>query len=381
MKTESPDFMNILFSAFINPERKSGVDKKIYGQIKAFEKLGHNVWYFTFSDGKLILHNGDNSEVLFGVSANSIGYYMALEKGMRYACRKLPLDMVYIRHIFCTPFHLKTLRIFKNNGVAAVEEIPTYPYDELNKHFASLSYKAASFIDKATRSGYKKCLDYFTTYSKDRTIFGVPCINLDNGVDFDTLRYIPTEFPEDRIDMIAVSAMSPCHGYERAIEGIAQYMKTSPGLPVHLHLVGDGPERASWEELTDRHNLRDYVHFHGHCIGDDLIRIFDQCQIGLSILGMYKMGMEAVSPLKTREYAAMGKPFVYANDELNIDSSTPFCLRIENDASPLDIEKIIDFYNRVKSIPDICDMLHSFAKDHYSWDSQMAEVVRHIKGL
>ena len=366
--------MNILFSAFINPERKSGVDKKIYGQIKAFERLGHNVWYFTFKDGKILLHNRDKCEALFSVSANTVGYYMALQKGMRHVCANIPVDMVYIRHIFCTPFHLKTLRMFKNKGIATVEEIPTYPYDELNKHFTSPFYKIASMVDKATRSGYKGCLDYFTTYSKDSTIFGVPCINLDNGVDFDTLRFMPTEFPEDRIDMIAVSAMSPCHGYERAIEGIARYMEKCGSMPVHLHLVGDGPERKSWEQLTDRLNLREYVHFHGHCVGDDLISVFDRCQIGLSILGMYKMGMDAVSPLKTREYAAMGKPFVYANDELNIDENTPFCMRIPNDATPLDIEKIAEFYNRVKSIPDICHVLHDFAKQHYSWDAQMSIV-------
>ncbi len=373
------NFMNILFSAFINPERKSGVDKKIYGQIKAFEKLGHNVWYFTFKDGKIILHNNEDSEVLFDVYKNTVGYYMALQKGMRYACRNLPLDMVYIRHIFCTPFHLKTLSMFRKKDIATVEEIPTYPYDELNKHFTSPYYKIATLVDRATRNGYKNCLDYFTTYSKDKTIFGVPCINLDNGVDFDTLRFIPTQFPDNRIDMIAVSAMSPCHGYERAIEGIAQYVAKKPELPVHLHLVGDGPERAGWEALTDQHNLREYVHFHGHCIGDELIGIFDQCQIGLSILGMYKMGMDAVSPLKTREYAAMGKPFVYANDELNIDGNTPFCMRIANDATPLDIEKIVNFYNKVKAIPDICLTLHDFAQKHYSWDAQMKLVAEQVK--
>ena len=373
--------MNILFSAFINPERKSGVDKKIYGQIKAFERLGHNVWYFTFRDGKLLLHNKDKCEELFAVSKNMIGYYLALEKGMRYACRNLEFDMVYIRHIFCTPFHLKALRMFKKKGVATVEEIPTYPYDELNRHFDSPFYKAASMVDILTRKGYAGCLDRFTTYSKDKTIFGVECINLDNGVDFDTLRFIPTDFPDDRIDMIAVSAMSPCHGYERAIEGIAQYMAKSPALPVHLHLVGDGPERANWEALTDKYNLREYVHFHGHCLGDELISVFDRCQIGLSILGMYKMGMDAVSPLKTREYAAMGKPFVYANDELYIDENTPFCMRIANDATALDIEKIITFYSRVKNTPDICLTLHDFAKEHYSWDAQMAKVARWAEKL
>ena len=93
------------------------------------------------------------------------------------------------------------------------------------------------------------------------------------------------------------------------------------------------------------------------------------------------MGMEAVSPLKTREYAAMGKPFVYANDELNIDKNTPFCMRITNDAAPLDINAVFSFYNRVKNIPHICETMHRFAKEHYSWEAQMAQVVRCVEEL
>ena len=373
--------MNILFSAFINPKRKSGVDKKIGGQIKAFENLGHDVWYFTFSNDKILLCHKDESKELFSVEPNSIGYYMALEKGMRWAINNLELDMVYIRRIFCSPFHLKTLSMFKKKGITTVEEIPTYPYDELNKHYTAISYKIAAVVDKVYRGSYHKYLDRFVTFSKHTEIFGVPAICLDNGVDFDTVRFIPTDFPADRMDMIAVSAMSPCHGYERAIEGIKNYMETSPQVSVYLHLVGDGQERSSWEALTDQYNLRDYVIFHGHRTGDELIAVFDKCQIGLSILGMYKMGMDAVSPLKTREYAAMGKPFVYANDELNIDSSTPFCMRVENAATPLDINAVLEFYNKVKEIPQICETMNSFAKQHYSWEAQMETVINCVKEL
>ena len=373
--------MNILFSAFINPERKSGVDKKIGGQIKAFESLGHNVWYFTFSNGKILLCSGSESKELFSVSAGPVGYYMALQKGMRYAAEKLDIDMVYIRRIFCTPFHLKTLNMFKKKGIVTVEEIPTYPYDELNKHYVALSYKIAAVVDKICRGQYHRYLDRFVTFSKHTEIFGVPAICLDNGVDFDTLRFKPTVFPEHRMDMIAVSAMSPCHGYERAIEGLKNYYDKQPDIPVYLHLVGDGQARAAWEDLTDRYNLRDYVIFHGHCTGDQLMNIFDQSQIGLSILGMYKMGMEAVSPLKTREYAAMGKPFVYANTELNIDENTPFCMRVANDATPLDIDKVLEFYSKVKETPDICCTMHDFAKAHYSWQAQMAKVAECVKEL
>lgn len=373
--------MNILFSAFINPQRRSGVEKKIDGQIKAFESLGHSVWYFNFVGDKIVLcHNGQTQE-LFEVRPDAIGYYMALEKGMRWAIENLSLDMVYIRRIFCSPFHLKTLRLFKAKGIVTVEEIPTYPYDQLNRHYTALSYKAAAVMDKIYRTKYKNHLDRFVTFSKHTEIFGVPAICLDNGVDFDTVRFVPTVFPADRMDMIAVSAMSPCHGYERAIEGLKNYYGTNPQIPVYLHLVGDGQERRYWQELTDRYGLGEYVIFHGHRNGTELLDIFDKCQIGLSILGMYKMGMQAVSPLKTREYAAMGKPFIYANDELNIDENTPFCMRVENSAEPLDIPKILEFYDKVSNIPDICKTMNEFALKHYSWQAQMAKVISCVEGL
>ncbi len=367
--------MNILFSAFINPLRKSGVEKKIDGQIKAFESLGHNVWYFTFNADKILLCHKNESKELFSVNPNPIGYYMALQKAMRYAAENLKIDMVYIRRIFCSPFHLKTLKLFKQKNILTVEEIPTYPYDQLNRHYVAISYKLAAIMDKLFRGQYHKYLDRFVTFSKHKEIFGVPTICLDNGVDFDNVRFTPTVFPDDRMDMIAVSAMSPCHGYERAIEGIKIYNDTNPKIPVYLHLVGDGQERSSWQALADKYNLGEYVIFHGHRTGDELIDIFDRCQIGLSILGMYKMGMEAVSPLKTREYAAMGKPFIYANTEDNIDENTPFCMRVSNDASPLDINEILNFYNNVRTIPNICQDMNEFALKHYSWKAQMEKVV------
>lgn len=379
IKTESPDLMNILFSAFINPERKSGVDKKIYGQIKAFEKLGHNVWYFTFSDGKMILHNKENSEVLFSVSANSIGYYMALEKGVRYVCSRFDIDMVYIRRIFCTPFHLRTLSILKGKNIITVEELPTYPYDKLNKSYSDMTFRAAAMVDKICRGGFKKYLDYFVTYSADKEIFGVPCINLDNGIDLDNIKFSPTVFPENRIDLIAVSAMASWHGYERVIEGLKNYYSQPKDIKVYFHLVGSGKEDANWQNLTAQYSLNEYVTFYGHRDGDELTEVFSHCQIGLGALGMYKANLFAGSPLKNREYMAMGKPFVYAHVETDPDLTDEFCMEIPNDASAVDIDGIVEFYKKVSAVEDISVKMNRFAQEHYGWDIQMKKVLNRIK--
>ena len=373
--------MNILFSAFINPERKSGVDKKIYGQIKAFEKLGHDVWYFTFRDGRIVLHNGDKSEVLFTVSENSIGYYMALEKGVRQVCETVDIDMVYIRRIFCTPFHLKTLSMLKKKDIVTVEELPTYPYDKLNKNYENYAYRVAAVVDKICRGGFHKYLDLFTTYSNDTEIFGVPSLPLDNGIDFDNISFAPTQFPENRVDMIAVSAMASWHGYERVIEGLKNYYATNPDTEVYLHLVGSGSEDENWKNLTAKYNLENYVIFYGHKDGAELNEIFANCQIGLGAMGMYKANLFTGSPLKNREYMAMGKPFIYAHIETDPNVTDEFCMEIANDASPVDICAIVDFCNRMRSVENVSEKMNRFATQYFGWDIQMKKVLDKIQHL
>lgn len=371
--------MKILFSAFINPLRKSGVDKKIHGQIKALEKLGHDVWYFIFKDSCMYLCHGDEKVLLSdSVQQSPVGYYMAIEKGMRKSADMIDLDMVYIRRIFCTPFHLKTLSLLKAKGIVTVEELPTYPYDEENKKYTSKAYKVAAVVDKICRGNFKKHLDYFVTYSEDSTIFGVNCINLENGIDMDNIRFTPTVFADDRIDMIAVSVMAPWHGYERILEGMRNYYAANPQKPVYFHMVGDGAEKENWEKLSKEYGLEEYVTFYGHLTGDSLSAIFDRCQIGIASLGFYKINLTSGSPLKIREYTAMGKPFIYANCEQRLDDVCSFCMRISNDPTPVDINQVVEFYNRISAVEDISVNMHEFANNNYSWDIQMKKVIDKI---
>lgn len=373
--------MNILFSAFINPHAQSGVEKKIFGQIKALEALGSEVWYFTFENGFITLKHGEEDCPLFAVKDDMISYYLALENAARQVVAQQNIDIFYIRRIFCTPFHLKTLRLAKKRGIRLVEELPTYPYDAESKSYKALSYKITAVVDRLTRSYYKKYLDYFVTYSKDTHIFGVPCINLENGIDFDNIRFVPTIFPEKEINLLAVSAMSPWHGYERVIEGLKNYYSDQHRqFVINLHLVGEGQEKANWQALTKTYSLQEHVIFHGHKTGEALSGIFDLCQIGVASLGFYKIGLFDGSPLKTREYIAMGKPFIYSNGEERLKDKQDFCKKVSNDSSPLDMNDVITFYQSVKAIDKLCDKMNNFAQQNYSWQAQMQKMVDILQG-
>ena len=53
--------MNILFVGKREPNDGSGIEKKMMGQIRAFETLGHQVFYTYFCEGYLCLNGTDGS--------------------------------------------------------------------------------------------------------------------------------------------------------------------------------------------------------------------------------------------------------------------------------------------------------------------------------
>ncbi|MEG2928604.1 MAG: glycosyltransferase [Oscillospiraceae bacterium] len=370
--------MNILFTAFINPHAQSGVEKKILGQIKALEQLGNEVWYFTFENGMLTVNHSGKQHPLFPVKDSMASYYLALEKGSRMICRSRDLDLAYIRRIFCTPMHLKTLHMLRAKGVFLVEELPTYPYDGESANYKQLSYRVTAVVDKLCRGGFKRYLDYFVTYSQDKTIFGVPTICLENAIDFDNIQFRPTVFPKKEINLVGVSAMCPWHGYERVIKGLARYYERPRKIQVNLHLVGQGPEKAGWEELTAALGLERYVTFYGHKTGEELNAIFDKCQVGVGSLGFYKIGLTAGSPLKTREYAAMGKPFIYAMEDRSVAQVAGFCLKVDNCDAAINIETVVKFYDGIRLEQGLCERLNKFAVKNYSWETQMEKVLEAV---
>lgn len=88
-----------------------------------------------------------------------------------------------------------------------------------------------------------------------------------SGVEVDRYRQ-PTPLrrgevgvPEQAFLIGCVARLVPVKGIEDAIEATAQLRELEP--PVHLVLVGDGPQRQALEELAEGLGVRDRVHFLG----------------------------------------------------------------------------------------------------------------------
>lgn len=376
--------MDILFVGKRKEQETVGVTQKLECQISAFEKLGHTVWATDMGKSGCWLSNGGESRLLRGYKSYApAGLSPALNhaKMLLQAVKFGGADfgLCYIRKPVCGPLFLRALKKLKKRGVPAIVEIPTWPYDEEIKAQKSLASRAFLLMDRHYRKRMYKYVAAIANYNRLDKLLLAPGLILDNGVDVENIPLHTPPESENPIGLMAVSSMAFWHGYDRAIAGLAQYYKKEENRkrPVVLHLVGEGPEKGEWQQLAIRLGVQESVIFHGRKTGDALAEVFNMCHIGLSCMGWYRKNVDTSSDLKTREYIARGIPFVYSCKDNAAEAVAPFGLMMPNNETPIDIERVLTFYDDVKYKPAV-QTLRKYAEENLTWQKQMQKVIDYI---
>ena len=100
-----------------------------------------------------------------------------------------------------------------------------------------------------------------------------------NGVDFSEIdnSYLANRQGRATVNLICVSRVERKKGIEMAIKAIV-YLKA---LPIHLNIVGDGPDMSRLKSLVDELNLGHMVTFKGKVTKGDLYALYSQSDIFL----------------------------------------------------------------------------------------------------
>jgi colanic acid/amylovoran biosynthesis glycosyltransferase len=93
------------------------------------------------------------------------------------------------------------------------------------------------------------------------------------GVDPEEFVPLAEAPPRDSLQLICVGRLVPQKGQHILIEAISALIQR--GTPVHLRLVGDGPDRPSLERQVDRLNLRAHVTFTGSVNRDQVAGLLE----------------------------------------------------------------------------------------------------------
>ena len=267
--------MKALFLIFHGFDKANGISKKIHYQVKALKECGVDarLCYYDITphcERRLMIDNEVIADFGTGTTAKVWKriYYAPI---IKYA-RREKIEFVYIRSAHnANPFTLRLVKHLKSIGAKVVMEIPTYPYDQ---EYITRSMKLSLAVDRCFRHSLAKILDGIVTFSNAGRIFGGKTIRISNGIDFDA---IPLKQNRNNtsheLHLIGVAEVHYWHGFDRLVNGLAEYYRTNPDYKVYFHIVGPlTGEREQGEILPvirDNH-LEPYVILHGPLHSEEL---------------------------------------------------------------------------------------------------------------
>ena len=362
-----------------------GVQKKVAGQSRGFEKLGFQVERFGFKPYQ------------FGVTANrKFNVLQDLYDSQRYnrenfqeilaAVKRFHPDVVYMRYNFSDSHFirfLQNLRSLLGKEVPFFLEIATFPYGLELRSAGRPGLLLLYWTDLLYRRNLSLFFDYIVTYSDKKTIFRIPTIKIDNGVDVESLRPAVAK-NQQRMELeyhiIGVSNLVYWTGYERMILGLAKYRDQGVGKKVLFHVVGDGLYLESLQRLAAQKGVGEYVIFHGAHTGEVLDELFQGKQLAIGNLGVHRKDMVTNPDLKNREYCARGIPFVTSTIDPGFPADFPYLMQATPDESPIEINRLIEFINNIdRNHPDYMSAMRQYAEEHFDWAVTLKPVAEKLK--
>ena len=352
----------------------SGIKNKVFAQAKAFDNLGLDTDNLYF-ENKTIKIEGQNQNIQ-KFCESKVDFLNFLYFGYLKEIDIQKYDFIYIRHFLTNPLFLWMLARIKKQkpSIKIYMELPTYPYKYQNNKL-SLSLKIQQKIDEVCTLFFKKYIDYIVTISLHDTIFDIPTIKTDNGIDVEKFGPIKPLHPEDGIiNLLGLANVQSWHGFDRLIAGISNYVKSNPSKKIVLHVVGNGDVLEELKNQTKDNNLSEYVTFHGFLSGNELIEMFAKCQMGVGVLGLHRVNLNHASALKAREFASRGLPFMATHDDYGFPDNYPFILKLPASEEAIDINMVVDFVNKLKEFPNYHLEMNKYAVENFTWESKLKSV-------
>ncbi len=378
--------MSVLFTSAIdfNSNSSLGISAKVMSQAKASEEAGHDVYISKDYGLETKIERPCSGKVVASCIRKNLGdrrnkYAFLGNWALANGIEAVVVRFDHLDSIFCS--FSKQLR---DRGIVLAVEFPTFPFElerdarhkrllESRKYLSYAAHRAYALIESSRAKRAPRYFDYAITYLEDDTIWGVPNITYDNGIDLAAIPLRKVYTPNEAVRLLAVAKFAPHHGIDRLIRGLAGYKGERP---VRLMLVGEGSENPSLEKLVAELNLEDSVAFAGPATGSKLDALFDDADIAIGSLGLHRIGISLGSTMKAREYCGRGIPFIYSFPEKGFSGNETFTLVFSNNDEPISVEDVVAFADRMAADPQVGSKMRSFAEEHFDWKVQMDKVLK-----
>lgn len=387
--------MNLLYISpmIIDLDHLDGVARKILAQRDAFANYAHGGKVYLasyFGDGKFKVI-GDGMEIVLPFAGKSSRQLELMEiyPQLPDICRQLDIKAVYFRIFALSWASDRLFQALKKMEIKIAVEIPTYPFwkekwlavwDKCKerKFLAGGKRAASNVIYYLYARRLKKYVTTIVTFSDVKSIWNVPVTGIANGYVF---RPIEMERPlkrrNEELHLLMVASVRSNHGADRVINGLSEYLKSSPDRSVIFHIVGEGDAIPALKKLVqDLGNVDKNVIFHGFMAGRQLEDVYKTGDIGISALGFHRLNVFYASPLKSKEYFANGLPVAGTTAEHDIlkTPSKAYYLAFPEDDTDISIPKICAFYDDLRQKGCTNKIIAETAAKDFDWNNIMRPI-------
>lgn len=204
-----------------------------------------------------------------------------------------------------------------------------------------------------------------------------------NGVDtalFDPALHAPKrEFRGFTVGY--VGSLVAWQGLDRLLAATSEL--NEEGLAIRVTIVGDGPAREEWEQLSRKREMGKFVRFVGRVPSDEVPGYIAGFDVGFSGHEKLKIGAMYHSPLKLYEYRSMGKP-VIASDfddarELLSGQKAGFLFGSEDPESLK--QALREAYYARSSFADMSPSIREEIVHHHGWEARLRVMIPRIERI
>lgn len=280
--------------------------------------------------------------------------------------------MVYIRYAPMSRGLLRLCKVLKAvTGTKIILELPTYPY--LPEYDGTKKW-AVNLLASLQEPKLKKYVDRIVNIGSQKSVFGIPCTNIDNGVTPTayTLQKLPN-YTEDCLRLIYVGthhlkwkATNP-EEEDILLCAIDRLQNSS----IKVTMVGSG---------SFGNHQPGWLQTHGLTYGKALDRFYAESHIAFGFTEARFDGYEKSSPLKHREYLSRGLPIIIQRFDKEL-LDCPFAYVLPEDRSKIDLAEIRHWYVtlRNKYGTNLPKVIRAYATKHLSWQQKFGILLHDLK--
>lgn len=360
---------------------------KLMWQIRAFEKMGLDVWYLLYCRDGIYICNKENRSKI----AESVGGYRGfvhrhfMNKAFLKSLKRFgPFDYAYIRKMVALPSFVSVLKRLHKSGTKVILEIPTYSRSKISEDAHSGRWLRVGIMPvlQAIERFEARYIDLYVLIGEhEAQLNGITAININNGMNALGIADISERnhiYKKGEYHLLALGHMREYHGIDRIVEGMRQYYEEGGKTEIFLHIVGTDCDGclAHNKERAEKYGLENRFILEGFHTGKELDAICDQCDAAFCAMAYYIKGGIIGNELKTREYMSRGIPFIISVPDDSLPKEARYILKIENNSTPIRMNEVIDFIDMLQlDAASIISEMQTYSLEHMTWIPEFVKVL------